>query len=66
MFQLQEDVKRLRSEAVKHGLVPSDEELLAKAKAEAEAKVSGSGLGGGTTANDVDLFSGGEVTGMED
>ena len=53
-------MKRLRAEAEAKGFVPSAEAELAAAVAK------GSGANGGTTTDDVDLYAGGEVTGMED
>jgi len=60
------DVKRLRGEAEARGLVQTEAAEAAAAAAALEKATKGRGLGGGTTAEDVDLFAGGEVTGMAD
>jgi hypothetical protein len=53
-------VKRLREEAEKEGLSVKD------VFPEESVQPQGTGLNGGTTETDVDLYAGGEVTGMDD
>jgi len=63
---LGEDVKRLRSAAEQQGLVKTLAQEAEEAKAADPSQARGSGKGGGTLASEVDLYTGGEVTGMEE
>lgn len=60
------DVERLRAAAEQQGLVKTLAQEAEEARAADPSQARGSGFGGGTLASEVNLFAGGEVTGMED
>jgi len=56
----------LRSAAEQQGLVKTLAQEAEEAKAANPSQARGSGKGGGTLASEVDLYTGGEVTGMDE